>query len=115
MNVRITYSCFFAFVFFISCNKDNKTLKINDFSKSQSIHLRPHEDYPYTMMNIWVKGYANDTVLIKLNSKGNKPILKLVGEIDERWYTDYYGEADKTIIFEPYKATKGTIEIKASL
>jgi len=61
------------------------------------------------MMNIWIKGYANDTILIKLNSVDSKPIMKLKGEIDERWYTDYYGEGNKIIIFEPYKATKGKL------
>lgn len=55
-------------------------------------------------MNIWIKGYANDTILIKLNSKDNKPILKLKGQLNERWYTDYYGEGKRILIFEPYKA-----------
>ena len=52
------------------------------------------------MMNIWIKGYANDTILIKLNSKDNKPILKLKGQLNERWYTDYYGEGKRILIFE---------------
>lgn len=98
-----------------SCGKDDEKLKIDDFTKSKTIVLEPYKNYPYAMMNIWVKGYTNDTILIKLSSKNSKPILKLSGEINERWYTDYYGEGKRTIIFEPYKATKGTIEIKTKL
>ncbi|MDC6363515.1 MULTISPECIES: hypothetical protein [Flavobacteriaceae] len=102
-------------LYLVSCNRDNKVLKINDFSESKTIHLKPYQNYPYSMMNVWVKGYTNDTILIKLNSKSNQPILKLSGQINERWYTDYYGEGEKNIIFEPYKATEGSIEIEAKL
>lgn len=109
---------FIIFVFAItvsSCSRDDEKLIITDFSKPKNIILKPYKNYPYVMMNIWVKGYVNDTILIKLNSKNSTPIMKLSGEIDERWYTDYYGEGEKIILFEPYKATKGKLEIKAKL
>ena len=98
----------------ISCKDDRATIRVADFSKPLVISqtLEPNFGYPYAMMNIWVEGYTNDTILIKLHSKDNKPILKLSGEIKERWYTDYYGEGPRTIIFESYKATKGELEIK---
>ena len=99
----------------ISCGKDDAKLEINDFTKSKTIVLKPYKNYPYSMMNIWIKGHTNDTILIKLNSKNSKPILKLSGEINERWYTDYYGEDKRIIIFEPYKSNQGKIEIKAKL
>lgn len=99
----------------VSCGQDNEKIKVNDFSRSKTITLKPYKGYPYTMMNIWVKGYANDTILIKLNSNDSEPILKLKGEIDERWYTDYYGEGSRKIIFEPYKAKKGELEIEVKL
>ena len=67
------------------------------------------------MMNIWVKGYVNDTILIKLGSKNSIPILKLIGNINERWNTDYYGEGERKLIFEPYKATEGKLEIDFGL
>lgn len=86
-----------------------------DFTKSKTIVVKPYKNYPYAMMNVWVKGYANDTILIKLNSKENKPILKLSGKIDERWYTDYYGEGERMLIFDPFKANKGELEIKIEL
>jgi hypothetical protein len=100
---------------FLSCNRDNKKIKITDFSKPQKIKVKPYKNYPYTMMNISVKGYANDTILIKLDSKNSLPILKLVGNINERWNTDYYGEGERMLIFEPYKATEGKLQIDFGL
>jgi len=102
-------------VLFISCGRDEGNLKIMDFTKSKTIVVKPYKNYPYAMMNVWVKGYANDTILIKLNSKENNPILKLSGKIDERWYTDYYGEGERMLIFDPFKANKGELEIKIEL
>ena len=106
---------FFILVLFISCNRDDKVIEISNFSEPQTIFLEPYKNYPYTLMNIWVKGYVNDTILIWIDSKKSKPILKLSGQINERWQTDYYGEGKKTIFFEPYKASEGNIEIKAKL
>lgn len=67
------------------------------------------------MMNVWIKGNTNDTILIKLGNKKGFPILKLSGKIKERWYADYYGQFDQTLIFEPYKATQGNLEIRFEL
>ena len=99
----------------VSCNNDSAKLTITDFSNSKAITLKPNEGYPYAMMNLWVEGYVDDTILIKLGSNDNVPILKLSGKIKERWYTDYYGGGPRTIIIEPYKATKGELEIEFSL
>lgn len=112
---KTTTIIFILFILLISCGKDDEKIKINDFTKSKTIILEPYKYYPYSMMNIWVKGYTNDTILIKLHTKNSKPILKLSGEINERWYTDYYGEGKRKIIFEPYKANKGSLEIKTNL
>ena len=106
---------FFILITLLGCGRDKGKVIISDFNKSETIILKPYKSYPYTMMNIWIDGYVNDTVIIKLNSKDSKPILKLSGDINERWYTDYYGEVDQIIIFEPYLASKGKLEIKASL
>jgi len=102
-------------VILLSCNKDEAKLVITDFSEPQTITLEPYNLYPYAMMNIWVTGHVNDTIIIKLHSNDNKPILKLSGKIKEWWYTDYYGEGPRTLIFDPYKATEGKLEIEFSL
>ena len=96
-------------------SKDEAKLKITDFSQSKTVTLKPYKFYPYAMMNVIVKGYVNDTILIKLDSHNSKPILKLKGNINKRWYTDYYGEGPVTLIFDPYKATEGKLEIDFGL
>lgn len=100
---------------FLSCKKDSKEIIIDDFSESKAIVLKPYKFYPYSMINIWVKGEVNDTVLIKLHSAESEPILKLSGKIDKRWSSDYYGGSKRIIIFDPYKADKGSLKIKAEL
>lgn len=106
---------FVSLTIVMSCGRDDEKIIIKDFSSSKEIVLKPYKGYPYAMMNIWIKGYVNDTILIKLHSIESEPIMKLKGDIDERWYTDYYGEGERIIIFEPYKATEGELEIKAQL
>ena len=95
------------------CGKDEATITVSDFSNPTVISktVEPYDRYPYTMMNIYVEGYTNDTILIKLRDWGSEPILRLSGEINERWYTDYYGEAPKTVIFDSYKATDGEVKV----
>lgn len=112
---KIVYKIIILLLVLTSCEKDNKSLKVTDFSKSQTIKVSPYKNYPYSTMNIYVKGYSNDTILIKLNSKDSKPILRLKGQINERWFTDYYGEGERILIFEPYKATEGKLEINFGL
>jgi hypothetical protein len=112
--MRKLFICFLLSIL-LGCGRDDEKIIISDFKESQIIILKPYKNYPYTMMNIWIKGHVNDTILIKLNSKTSKPILRLTGDINERWYTDYYGEGEKIIIFEPYRASEGNLEIKVSL
>lgn len=82
------------------------------FSKDRSLTIEPYKFIPYSMLNIHVKGYVNDTILIKLKNKDAQPILKLKGEINEIWKTDYYGEGPRTLIIEAYKASDGELEIQ---
>lgn len=117
MKIKIFLLFIISNALLVSCGEreDRKLIIITDFNKSFSDTLYPNKNSTYTMMNIWVKGFVNDTILIKLRSKDSKPILKLKGEINERWYTDYYGGGERIVIFEPYKATEGKLEIKYGL
>lgn len=108
------YLHFFLLLTLVSCNKDKATIVISDFSSKKEITLKPYNYKLYAMKNVWVKGYVNDTILIRLNNE-DKPIMKLSGKIDKRWYTDYYGEGQEKLIFDPYKATKGKLEITFKL
>lgn len=73
-----------SLIFLSSCGNDEAKLKIADFTTTKTIVLEPINNYPYTMMNVWVKGFTNDTILVKLNFLDSKLILKLSGAINER-------------------------------
>jgi len=114
---KITTSLLCSFVIFAcsKARKDSVEIRVTDFTNDVIVELEPYENRTYAMMNIWIEGTVNDTILIKMNSADNQPILKLSGEIKERWYADYYGSQEQIIIFEPYRATKGDLKIKAKL
>ena len=99
----------------LCCNKDERKIIITDFSKPQSFSVEPYVFYPYSMMNITINGFTNDTIKIRLGSNQSEPIMELTGKIKEKWHTDYYGEGPRTIIFDPYLATDGELEIEFSL
>lgn len=97
-----------------SCNKDRAKVTITDFSKSQKVTLTPYNWKMYSMLNLKVKGYTNDTILIKSEGVYNFNI-RLSGKIDTIFKTDYYGEGVMTYTILPYKATKGELEIDINL
>lgn len=67
------------------------------------------------MLNIRVNGYTNDTVRLNYNLYGGTNFF-LSGKIDTLLVqTDYYGEGPVTLIFDPYKATKGDLKIEFKL
>lgn len=105
-------------VFLISltaCNNDKAKLKITDFSKTEVVVLEPYKFKPYAMLKINVKGNVNDTIRIHYDLYGNSNFF-LVGKIDTLLVqTDYYGEGKVKILFDPYRATEGEVEIKAQL
>ncbi|MDT0552370.1 hypothetical protein [Urechidicola vernalis] len=104
------------FGFLSSCTSRDKTkIKITDFSEKTTRTIEPYKNDSYAMMNVWVNGFTKDTILIKLGTDESLPILKLSGTISQRWYTDYYGGGNRTLIFDPYKATEGDLEIKFEL
>ena len=112
-TINILVHC--AFALMISCNKDKVNMTILDFSKTEEIILEPYKFKPYAMFKLRVKGYSNDTIRINYNLYGNTNFL-LCGKVDKLLVsTDYYGEGLVKLIFDPYKATKGSIEIDADL
>ena len=102
-------------IFYSCCHQDKAKLEITDFSKTRTVFVKPCDNDSYAMMNVWINGQTNDTILIKLGTEESLPILKLSGKIKERWYMDYYGGFDQTLIFDPYKATQGNLEIRFEL
>ncbi|WP_273273127.1 hypothetical protein [Maribacter polysiphoniae] len=105
---------FLIFCVVASCGKDRAELRITDFEKQESITLEPYKLIPYSMFNLHITGYSNDTIRIKTKGIYNLD-LRLTGDIDTLWYSDYYGEGPIECTFLPYKATKGNLEIKINL
>lgn len=102
-----------------SCgSKDYKKFTITDFSKKRVDTLIPYKwkkkspFHSYVMYNIKVKGYVNDTIKIKHNGWLD---INLVGKIDTLIQTDYYGTNKKVVVFDPYRATRGKVDIEYSL
>ena len=98
----------------ISCHKDQAKFKITDFTESKEVIVEPYKYYPYAMFNLKIKGYVNDTILIKTKGIYNLN-MKLFGKIDTLWYSDYYGEGPMKFIFKPHKAREREIEIEITL
>lgn len=59
-----------------------------------------------------MKGFANDTSIIKYEYRKSK----LIGKIDTVLYSEYYGDGrngrEAYVFFDPYKATEGKVKIK---
>ena len=107
----------FSLLIFYSCNKneDRKKIIINDFSKIRKDTLTPKNIQSYYSSTIEVKGFSNDTILIKRFITKNIYNIKLFGEIDTIIRSDYYGKNKIIFIFNPYIANKGKLNIKYSL
>lgn len=109
-----------VFLFIISCAKDIDKIffNINNFSKVQIDTLIPKKNKSYHTSYIKVKGFANDSILIKgssINNDYNYFNIKLSGNLDTIIRRDYYGGSEIIFIFNPYLATKGKLKIKYSL
>lgn len=120
--IVLTIATIIGYGFFYS--KDKAKLKISDFSAPKTVTLTPYKWKLYAMLNIKVKGFVNDTIIIKNTTSGyygkksyNDIIgIRLTGKIDTIWKTDYYnGEGSRTFTFDPYKATEGELEIEIGL
>ncbi len=71
----------------------------------------------YAMQNTYIKGYTNDSIQIRfsLDEHDETYSFYFKDSIDTRLYFDYYGGSKRYFYFNPYKATKGKLEIKYSL
>jgi len=98
--------------FIISCNNDYRKFKITDYTKQRIDTLVPNNNKTYVSFVIKVKGYSNDTIKIKQVGYND---LNLIGDIGTIYRRDYYGTENVICIFDPYKATKGKLEIEYDL
>lgn len=105
---------------FFSCSrKDRKKITLTEFDTVFIDSLEPKENnvFRYAMYNVWIEGYVNDSIRIRLSldPSDDSYWFHFQGNIKERLYTDYYGDFKRYIYFDPYKATEGKLEIKYGL
>lgn len=114
MNLRKIILSLFFLLSFLSCNKDKANLVIDDFSVPKKIELTPYKWKPYALINIRVKGYANDTIKIKQTPPFYD--IDLAYKIDTIIQVEYYGGGGvKSFLFDPYKANKGNLTLNIQL
>jgi hypothetical protein len=107
---------FLISVSILSCDKtkrsDLKKIKLIDFTQKKIDTLIPYKSKTYYSYYVKVKGEINDSVKIK--RKDHYDII-LIGNIDTLINGDYYGNEKIIWVFDPFKATKGELEIEYGL
>src|SRR5690606_31595272 len=95
-------------------SSDRKKVTIDNFNEKFIDSLVPIPDKNYSVFYVKIEGNSNDT--IRLNLGSNNPQVRpldyyFIGDFEEEIRLDYYGESNKYITFDPYKATKGMIKL----
>ena len=102
-----------AVLIFTSCDKydkDYSKFTVTSFSNKRIDTLVPSENKSYVSLYVKIKGYTNDT--IKISGIFG---MNLSGTIDTLVTGDYYGTHKIICVFDPYKATKGKLDIEYGL
>ncbi len=109
---------FFLLIIFPSCNRDKKSVLITDFSKVFIDSLKPYDSNflnNYTTYYIRIIGNTNDSVKFRFVKSDSAVYFIHKGKINKKYSFDYYGYYPQYLYFDPYKATKGKLEIKYEL
>jgi hypothetical protein len=95
---------------------DKKKITINNFNEKFVDSLIPIPDKSYAVYYIKIKGFSNDTIRIS-PSKSDNPnhYYYFIGDFEKEIRSDYYGDSNQYITFDPYKATKGKVELTYEL
>ncbi|MGV0922104.1 hypothetical protein SAMN05421738_1331 [Algoriella xinjiangensis] len=107
ISILMILICFFIYLIFFRHIKSSEIL-IDNFSKITVDSLNPVVGKGYSLRKIKIKGYINDSILIR--GFYGYPIY-LSGKVDKEFNTEYYGSFPSIINIEPYKATSGKIKI----
>ena len=102
---------------FFSCGNINsnreKTYEITKFDKPILDTLTPIKGGNYSVKEIKVLGYTDDTIIVSFGKGYYKHYL--TKKIDTVFSTDYYGTKKAIFIFEPYRAKNGSLKLKFSI
>ncbi|MCF4101885.1 hypothetical protein L1I30_09420 [Gillisia sp. M10.2A] len=106
--------------FLTSCgnSSDKKKVTIDDFNKKFEDSLVPIPDKNYSVFYAKIKGNSNDTIRLSISpikTENPKKYYYFIGDFEKEIRSDYYGESNKYITLDPYKATEGKIELKYQL
>ena len=104
----------------IACQKstDKKFKTINDFNSKFIDSLIPDNsnNNSYSTYYIHITGYANDSIRIKPGIEEDEfYYFYFKDSINEELRMDYYGHQTKYLLFDPYKASDGELEITYKL
>ncbi len=93
---------------------DKKKVTIENFNEPFTDSLIPLPDKHYAVFYTKIKGNSNDTIRLNISSdKSQDPNLNyyFTGDFEKEIRLDYYGESNKYITLDPYKATEGKVEL----
>ena len=97
----------------IYTSKDRRKFTVTDFSKKRVDTLIPYENKSYYAYLIKIRGEVDDS--IKIQRDGYYHYIILPGKVDTLLNGDYYGTDTIIWTFNPYRATKGKLEIEYGL
>ncbi|CAM4254270.1 hypothetical protein [Gillisia hiemivivida] len=97
---------------------DKKEVTIDNFDKKFIDSLIPNPDENYSVFYAKIKGYSNDKIRLSISPvkiENPESYYYFIGDFEEEVRLDYYGESNKYISFDPYKATQGKVKLKYQL
>ncbi len=104
---------------FVSCSiKKKKEIVITNSTKRFSDSLVPSKRMirsGYVNYIVEIKGVVNDSVKFNLFDGKEFSTFYLKGDIENKFMDEYSGCCPRYLIFDPYKATEGKLEIEYGL
>ncbi len=97
---------------------DSKRVTIDDFNEKFIDSLVPIPDKNYSVFYAKIQGNSNDTIRLSISPikfESPQKYYYYVGDFEDEIRLDYYGESNKYITLDPYKATEGKVNLKYQL
>lgn len=96
-------------------SSDNKKVRIDNFNEKFVDSLIPIPDKKnYAVFYTKIEGHSNDSIRINISSSNSHDpdhSFYFSGEFEKEIRMDYYGDGNRYITFDPYKATDGEIKL----
>jgi hypothetical protein len=95
-------------------SQDSKKATIENFNEPFVDSLIPIPDKHYSVFYTKIIGNSNDTIRLNISSNRTQDSNRdyyFIGDFEEEIRLDYYGESNKYITLDPYKATEGKVKL----